>query len=258
MTQLLLLLLSAAEGASYFQLPDIATIIRRSVAANEADWNAAPQYNYFERDRMNGGTKTYQVLMIDGSPYQELMAVNGRPLSAEEQRQEQQNLDQVISRRRSESASDRAQRIAEYERDRRRDHLLMEQLTQAFDFHLLGERRLDHHSVYLLQATPRPGYQPPNTDSEVLTGMQGRLWIDEATYQWVKVEAMVVHPVSIAGFLAQVQPGTRFELEKMPIADGIWLPRHFAEKSNAKILFLFRRHSQEDDSYFNYQKAQQP
>lgn len=258
MTQLLLLLLSAAEGTSYLQLPDIATIIRRSVAANEADWNAAPQYNYFERDRMNGGTKTYHVLMIDGSPYQELMAVNGRPLSAEEQRQEQQNLDQVISRRRSESASDRAQRIAEYERDRRRDHLLMEQLTQAFDFRLLGERRLDHHSVYLLQATPRPGYQPPNTDSEVLTGMQGRLWIDEATYQWVKVEAMVVHPVSIAGFLAQVQPGTRFELEKMPIADGIWLPRHFAEKSNAKILFLFRRHSQEDDSYFNYQKAQQP
>jgi hypothetical protein len=64
-----------------------------------------------------------------------------------------------------------------------------------------------------------------------------------------------VRPVSIAGFLARVQPGTRFELEKMPVANGIWLPKHFAMKSSARILFLFRHHSQEDETYFNYQNA---
>lgn len=41
------------------------------------------------------------------------------------------------------------------------------------------------------------------------------------------VEATVIHPVSIEGFLAQVEPGTQFKLEKMPVADGIWLPKHF-------------------------------
>jgi hypothetical protein len=48
--------------------------------------------------------------------------------------------------------------------------------------------------------------------------MQGKLWIDKDSFQWVKVEAQVMHPVSIEGFLAKVEPGTHFELEKEPVA----------------------------------------
>jgi len=44
------------------------------VEANERDWQAAPKYNYFERDQIGAGTKTYQVLMILGSPYHRLVA----------------------------------------------------------------------------------------------------------------------------------------------------------------------------------------
>ncbi len=161
----------------------------------------------------------------------------------------------MIAKRSSESANHRSERIAKFQQDRERDRVLMQQLTEAFDFHLVGERRLSGYTVYVLRATPRPGYQPPNTDSEVLRGMRGTLWIDTRTYQWVKVEARVVRPVSIAGFLARVQPGTRFELEKMPVGNGIWLPKHFAMHSDARVLFLFRRQTQEQDTYFNYQKA---
>jgi hypothetical protein len=85
--------------------------------------------------------------------------------------------------------------------------------------------------------------------------MEGKLWIDKQTYQWVRVEAEVVHPVSIAGFLAQVQPGTRFELDKMPVAEGLWLPKHFSMKAQAKILFLFSHNTQDDETYFDYHKA---
>jgi hypothetical protein len=42
------------------------------------------------------------------------------------------------------------------------------------------------------------------SESKVLTGMEGKLWIDKKTLQWVKVEATVIHPVSIGGFLAEV------------------------------------------------------
>jgi len=38
----------------------------------------------------------------------------------------------------------------------------------------------------VLKATPRPGYEPPNNEAKVLTGMEGKLWIDEKTFQWVK------------------------------------------------------------------------
>jgi hypothetical protein len=68
--------------------------------------------------------------------------------------------------------------------------------------------------------------------------MRGKLWIEKRTLQWEKGEAQVIHPVSIAGFLAQVEPGTHFELEKMPVEDGIWFPKHFAMSSLARVLFF--------------------
>jgi hypothetical protein len=92
-------------------------------------------------------------------------------------------------------------------------------------------------------------------EAQVLTGMRGQLWIDQKTFQWVKVVAEVVHPVSIGGFLARVEPGTRFELEEAPVGDGIWLPSHFSEKSDAKVLHVFNHASQDDETYFDYQKV---
>ena len=205
---ILVVTLAAVSFASH----DADSIIQRSVEANAEDWKAAPDYDYFERDvQQAGGTKTYKELMIYGSPYEELVAVNGKPLSPEQQAQEQQKLEAAIVERQKESPKERVQRIARYERERNRNHLLMEQLTKGFVFTLGGEQKLGPHEVYVLKATPRPGYEPPNNEAKVLTGMEGTLWIDKKTFQWVKVEATVIRPVSIAGFIAQVQPGTRFE-----------------------------------------------
>ena len=244
--------LAAACSAQY----NADAIIQRSVAANAADWSAAPDYEYLERDvQQKGGTKTFKELVILGSPYELLIAVNGNALSPEQQKQEQAKLEAAVVERQGESPQARAQRIAKYEAERKRDHLLMEQLTKALDFELVGEQRLGPFKVYVLKATPRPGYVPPNFEAKVLTGMEGKLWIDEKTFQWVKVEATVIDPVSIAGFLAQVEPGTHFELQKMPVAEGVWLPKHFAMKSQAKVLFFFTRKSQADETYYRYQKS---
>ena len=249
-----ILLLAVLCSASLAQ-QDADAIIQRSVAANEADWKAAHEYDYVERDRKKGGgTQTSEELMILGSPYERLVAVNGKPLPPEQQAQVQKELETTLEERQKESRQQRRERIAKYEKERESDHLLMEQLTKALDFKLVGEQKLGPYEVYVLKATPRPGYEPPNIESKVLTGMEGKLWIDEKTFQWVKVEATVIRPVSIEGFLAEVEPGTHFELEKAPVTDSIWLPKHFAMKSQAKVLFLFTRKSQADETYSGYHK----
>jgi hypothetical protein len=116
---------------------------KRSVEANAADWKAAPDYDFVERDRQpGGGTKTYEELMILGSPYERLIAVNGKPLSPEQEAGEQQKLDATVVERKKEPQQEREKRIAKYEKDRRRDQLLMEQLTKALDFKLVGEQKL--------------------------------------------------------------------------------------------------------------------
>jgi len=240
--------LSAEESA--------ASILRRSVDANSRDWTAVPQFDNSERDRNKDGDKTYEVTMLYGSPYQRLIALNGQALSPNRKNEEQQKFERAVEERKQESKEKREARIARYEAERKRDRTMLDQMTSAFDFHLVGQQQVDGRRVYELKATPRKGYRPPNRDSQVLTGMEGTLWIDCDTYQWVKVEAHVTHPVRIAGFLAEVQPGTHFELEKKPVPgnENLWMAAHFSMRSRARVMFVIPHHGEEEDFYFNYHR----
>jgi hypothetical protein len=248
--------LTLFSAALFAQQPNVSEIIQRSVAANQADFEAAPDFNYKETNRSGRESRTYQVTMIEGSPYRRLIAINGEPLSTSQQQREMQKQQREIEKRRSESPSDRQKRIADYEKERKRDHEMMQQLTKAFNFTYVGQENVRGFQVWSLKAKPRPGYHPPNIETEVLPGMQGQLWIDQKSYQWVKVTAQVVRPVSIVGFLARVEPGTRFELEMSPVEGDIWQISHFSMQSKAKVLGLFNHASQEDSSYFDYQRVQ--
>ena len=48
---------------------------------------------------------------------------------------------------------------------------------------------------------------------------------ETATAPRVRVTARVMRPVSIDGILADVESGAFFQLEKMPVPEGIWLPK---------------------------------
>ena len=233
---------------------DARQIVERSLGPIQRDFEASTQFECSERDQDAKGSKTYRDLMIDGSDYQQLIAINGKPLSRERRAQEAQKLRAETARREKESREERAQRIAKFQADQKRDHDLIAELTKAFDFKLAGVDHLGGHEVYVLHATPRPGYQPINRDTQVLKGMKGTLWVDQKSLQWVKVEAEVTQPVSIEGLMARVEPGTRFELEKMPVAPGIWLARHFAMKSHSRILYLIPHHKAEEETYSDYRR----
>lgn len=241
-------------GEVYAQELSVQEIIKRSVVVNKADFKAATDFDWIEVDKNNKGTKKFHVTIIEGTPYYGLIGLNGEPLSPEQEAQERRKAQQVIARRRRETPEERKERIDKYESERKRDNAMMEQMTQAFNFTMFGRQDVQGHEVYVLKATPRPGYQPINTATRVLPGMHGELWIDTQGFHWVKVTATVIRPVSIQGFLAEVQPGTRFELDNGPVGDGkIWQPVHFSMNSNAKVLYLFDRQSQEDDLYSDYQ-----
>jgi hypothetical protein len=94
-------------------------------------------------------------------------------------------------------------------------------------------------------------------ETKVLKGMRGRLWIDEASGQWVKVQAQVIQPVSLFGFFAKVHPGTRFLLEQEPVAHHLWLPKHFVTHVSASALGFFNEDSTDDETYSKYEPMSQ-
>lgn len=231
-------------------------ILRRSVAVNHADWNAAPDFAFVERDvESKRGTakpvKVYLVMMLEGSPYRRLIAVQDRPLTREQDAQELRKLKKEARFRAHESSSARQSRISEYQHERKQDQAMMSEMADAFTYTLAGEGQLGGRGVYILDASPKPGYQPKTRETRVLTGMRGRLWIDKQSFHWAKVEAEVFQPVSFGFFIAKVGPGTRFELEGAPVNASTWLPVHFSMTVKASILG-FHDNSTDDETYRGY------
>jgi hypothetical protein len=182
--------------------------------------------------------------MLAGSRYERLAAVDDKPLSPADEAKERRRFQKAVAQRQRESPSERDQRTGQYQKEIDRDHALMGELTKALDFTLSGKEMLGRHEVYVLKGTPRADYRPPNKYAKALTGMQGTLWIDAVNFHWVKAEAEVVRPVWIYGFVARIEPGTRFELEQTPIATGLWMPSHFSMEAKAKVLLLFPHYEQ--------------
>lgn len=152
---------------------DANNIIQKSVAANDKVFKIAPDFNYTQREKTSGQVKTSRVTMIEGSPYERLIAINGKPLNADQAAAEEKKQQDAILKRKSESPSARKDRIDKFEKERSRDHMMMSQLTQAFDFTFLATRKVRGFNVWAFKAVPKPGYKPPSMDCQVLPGMEG-------------------------------------------------------------------------------------
>ena len=189
---LLVLLLFSACSLCQMTPEQTREIIRRSAQATQADWDRAPGFDFCELDKTKTGSRTSAVLMIEGSPYNRVVRANGVDLPPAQEAAEQKRLASTIQQRQRETSDERAKRTAQYQKERRGDRMLLEQLTEAMNFTFVGQEVVDSRPVDTFEASPRPGYVPKSMEMQVLPGMKGKLWIDPTSFRWVKVQAEVV------------------------------------------------------------------
>ncbi len=224
------------------------------MAVMESNWRAATAYAFSKRERDDDGVRTYRVMMMLGTFYQELLTVNGRPLSAADRVKEHDKRARELDRRRSESPERRANRLRKFQEDRDREHRIFEAIPRAFSYTMLGQRRDGDRIVDVLVGRVRPSYDPPTVEARVLMAMNIEIWIDPRSLQWTRVTALVTAPVSIGGFLASVDRGTRFELEQAPVGAGVWLPKRFETRQRGSFLLMFHHRSDDVDEFFDYRR----
>jgi hypothetical protein len=69
--------------------------------------------------------------MIEDSPYERLIAINGHDLSGAKQQEEQkkgrtEEYEKAVSERQRESTGQRSRRLAKYQAERKRDQLMLD------------------------------------------------------------------------------------------------------------------------------------
>jgi hypothetical protein len=239
-------------------------IVRRALELNARNDEIARSYTFIQRSERlaldaTGGVKhreseTWDITLREGSPYRRLIQRDDKPLPPKEEQQEQAKLEKSNEERHRETPEQRSERIAAWERSRRRQQEQLKEVPDAFDFRLLREEDIDGISTWVIEGTPHSGYKPRSRFSAFYGKMQGRIWVAKADYQPVKFEAETTDTVSIGGFLARVNKGTRIVVEYTRVNGEVWLPKHVGFRGAARLLLVKGLHIDTELTFSNYKK----
>ncbi|MCU1257559.1 MAG: hypothetical protein JWO80_444 [Bryobacterales bacterium] len=240
-------------GGSPCRAADLTEIVHRATAALNSDWASDPLYACIERDEVQKGekltSKTFEVVMIDGSDYRLPLAIDDQPLSPDRQKAELIKLKNEVRRRKSESPSARRARIDAWKKQRDENGELLLDFPTALTFQLQGEETKNGHPAYVLSAAPIQGVAHTTRAAKVLSGMEGKVWVERDTLHPMFVECTMVTAVPVYGALASVLPGTEIEIKMIPVTDSIWLIDEVSMKLNVSKLHIFKSSSVKRSTY---------
>ena len=159
-----------------------------------------------------------------------LLYVNGRPLSEEEQRKEDQRIEMLASN----LGEHRKQQQARNE-DGDEARRLLKMLPDA----LLFTYRERNGQLVKLSFKPNPGFKPPSREAHVFHEMEGEVWVDTAQNRLVQITGHLTHQVRFAGgLLGHLDRGGRFEVRQTEVAPGHWEVTTLNVDMKGRVLFF--------------------
>jgi len=199
-------------------------------------------------------SKTSEVMILYGSQVERLIAKNDKPLSEKDAAKEDEKIRKIIEKRQNESEEKRRKRLQQEEKDREESRQWVREISDAYNFRLAGTENVGGRDSYVVDADPRPGFQPHRKYANYLSKFRFRVWIDSAEMQLVKMDAECIDTVSWGLFVARIHKGARILVEQTRVNDEVWLPKHESVKLDVRVALLKNFNVDQDTTYRDYKK----
>jgi len=221
-------------------------------------------YTYIERDeehKLDGKgqvksteAKTYEVMDLYGEQVQRLTEKDGKPLSEKDTAKEEEKIQKIIDKRKDESEEERKKREQKEEKEHEDDRKFVREIADAYNFRLVATESLGGREAWVIDAEPRPGYEPHMKEAKFLPKFHGRVWIDKSDLQLAKMDVECLDTISWGLFLARFHKGSRFMLEQTRVNDEVGLPLHVTAKIDVRLALLKNFDVSVEQSYRDYKK----
>jgi hypothetical protein len=223
-------------------------IMQKAVAKDIFNWQAAKDYTFLERmqqDSLDGNgsvksskSETHEIMVLYGEPFERTIAKDDQPLSEKEQRKQNEEFEKETRKRANETPEERQKRIQKYEKDREEERAFVREILDAYDFTLAGTETLNGRATWVIDGTPRPGFEGKRRESKMLPKIKPRFWIDQQDYSWAKLRAEFTDTVSFGWIVARVHKGSQFEMQQLLVNGEVWMPQHAEIKLDARVALL--------------------
>jgi hypothetical protein len=184
-------------------------------------------------------TETFdsESLTVQGVRVNRIVARDGKPLTAEEAKKEDERIDKDVLK--AKEARAKAEKKAR-ETDSRGDALIT-----ASRFLELGkftnERReaLNGRPTILVDYAGDPNAKTKNPGENMVRDLVGTVWIDEADRMMVRADGRFLNDFKLLGGLAiDIRKGTNFSFRSKKINGEAWLPEQIDGEGHARVLLV--------------------
>jgi len=237
-------------------------IVRHSMERDWTDFESRKDYLYQQhrefREYARDGSvssrrsETKEIVIVSGRPFERLIARNDQPLVDKDVRREQQRFDHEVAGWQHQYAADRIKS----EKERAEDRKFIRELPDAFVFRLLGVENVSGQPAWIIEADPKPGYRPAHPRARLFTKVRAKVWIEQATYHWVKMDAEALDTLTFGFGLLRVAPGGTLHFEQVKVNGEIWLPSRALIHGDARLALIKKLRAEIDIRYSDYRKFQ--
>jgi len=244
------LLAVLAATAQTSKPPDIpADELVRATVANEIAAANGPAVNHMFRSRKQTpkGSQTRLYVETKDAIAAMLIAINDRPLTAQQQQAEANHLAWLMG-----NPDQLRKKHAQEKKDADQPLRIVKALPDAFRYvYAHADDAGAGPGLVRLNFTPNPAYVPPTHVEQVLSGMEGFLLVDAEHRRIAQIDGTLFKDVTFGwGIVGRLDKGGHFLVKQADLGDGSWDITEMQLNITGKIL-LFKTLAMVSDEVFS-------
>jgi hypothetical protein len=176
-----------------------------------------------------------------------LRLVNGRPITPDQEKQEDQRVARLLKTPDEQKKQQRAQ-----EQDARQTERLFKMLPDAITARY-GKRQGELAEILF---EPNPNFHPSSHEAAVFHSMAGRIWVNTRQNRLVEIEGHLTRGVNFGGgLLGHLDQGGEFHVKQSEVAPRHWEITLLHINMHGKALFFKTIAVQENEIRTNFQRV---
>jgi len=236
-----------------------AELVRETVENEIRSNNGGTRLMFRDHQETASGSRTKLVVETREGTAGMLVAIDGKPLNAQQRQAELQRLAGLVNNPQELKRKQKTEREDE-ERTTRMVKALPDAFQYEFDGTEAGKPGLGKSGSELvrLKFRPNPKYDPPTRTEQVLTGMQGYLLIDADRHRIAEIDGTLFKEVGFGwGILGHLDKGGHFLVVQGDVGNGDWEITRMDLDFTGRVL-LFKRINIKSNEVFSDFRAAPP
>ncbi|RSL18217.1 hypothetical protein EDE15_3775 [Edaphobacter aggregans] len=229
-------------------LPDIPTLMHEVETHQKASEAIQKDYLFHEvaTEQENDGhgglkkieTSEYDVFWLNGVPVRKMTKKNGKDLTADEQKKEDERIDKEVAKVKERRS--KADEKGEETDPHGHDEVTVSRFLTLGSFTNPRRVQINGRDTIAVDYTGDPKAKTRNRFEDVIRNLAGTIWVDEQDRSITRIEGRFVNAFKIGGGLVvNIKKDTNFAFEQRKVNSEVWLPASVDAKGALRALLFY-------------------